>query len=467
MRLSLTAKLTLAFLGVVLTMAILVAFFVRRANVRQLSQLVSNREKQALKKDLEGYYRDNGTWDGVQLFIHPRPAGAPEREPRPNNRPPPPGSAPPSARQALFGAVDMDNVVVLAMPPAYRIGERVPNDVVQKGEALKVKDQQVGTLLPISVAPGLTPQESEFLRLTNNALLIGVLGAAIVGGFVAFLLTRTLTRPLRELMVVSQTLAKGEFGQQVSVRSQDEVGELATAFNQMSHDLAEANRLRRQMTADIAHDLRTPLTVLGGYLESMSEGLLKPTPERLQLMYSEVGNMERLVGDLRVLSRADSGELTLNLQELNPSDVVNRVVNSYQHRASQQDVSLNMDLAEDLPPVKLDEEQMARVLGNLVSNALRYTPANGRISFSTTAVSNGVEIQVADNGKGIEPEHLPYIFHRFYRADPSRQTESGESGLGLAIVQSIVNAHSGTVSAYSAGLDQGTTFTIQLPSATL
>lgn len=466
MRLSLTARLTMAFIGVVLTMALLAGIFVRRANIRQITQLITKREKEVAQQEMEAYYEQNGSWDGVAAYItanrENRPAAQQPPAPRGNGRDSAP--PPPPRRGKLFGAADINGVIVVPLPPTYRAGTQVPDEILKAGEPLMVHGEQVGTLLPLDVTPGLTAQEAEFLQVINNALLVGVLGAAFVAVVASFLLTRTLTRPLRELTAVAETIAQGKLGEQVPVRSKDEVGNLAVAFNQMSHDLAEANRLRRQMTADIAHDLRTPLTVLGGYLESMREGLLKPTPKRLELMYTEVGNMERLIRDLRTLSQADAGELTLNLQTVNPGEIVERVAKAYEFQAEQKDVVLATALPESLPLVKLDTEQMTRVLGNLISNALRYTPQNGRIALSATAVSKSVKLQVRDNGTGIEPKHLPYIFHRFYRIDKSRQSEHGESGLGLAIVKSIVEAHGGQVSAHSDGLERGTTFTIMLPA---
>jgi signal transduction histidine kinase len=260
-------------------------------------------------------------------------------------------------------------------------------------------------------------------------------------------------------------MARGDLLQQVPVRTQDELGELATAFNQMSADLARANQYRRQMTADIAHDLRTPLTVLSGYLEAMEDGTLTPTPARFQMMQQEVDALNRLVVDLRTLSLADSGELTLQKEPVLIGDLLTQVEAAFAHRAAQQDVTIRLATAVSSPPMPLDPTRMRQALGNLVSNALRHTPVGGTITLATQLLANGrLAITVTDTGAGIPPADLPYIFDRFYRGDKSRQEGEGESGLGLAIVKSLVTAHEGQIIVDST-VGVGTTFTITLPTS--
>ena len=255
-------------------------------------------------------------------------------------------------------------------------------------------------------------------------------------------------------------MSKGELGRQVTVRSQDELGELATAFNQMSSDLARATTLRRQMTADIAHDLRTPLTVMTGYLESLRDGVLKPSPARFQVMYDESRHLQRLVEDLRTLSLADAGELPLTREMVSPVSLLKRPAAAFKHRAGQKQIDINVTAEPGLPPVNVDPERFAQVLGNLVSNALRYTPAGRQ---DQAGGGQGKRLGAADDedsGSGIAPEALPHVFERFYRGDSARHED--ESGLGLAIAKSLVEAHGGSISVASPP-GQGTTFTIELP----
>jgi signal transduction histidine kinase len=324
-----------------------------------------------------------------------------------------------------------------------------------------VDGQAVGYALAIGSAPPLDPREERYLARTNQALFLAGLAATLVALLLGILLARSLTRPLGELTAAIRRMAGGQLEQQVRVRSSDEVGQLAVAFNQMSADLARSNQARRQMTADIAHDLRTPLTVIAGYAESLRDGVLKPTPDRFDVIYTETQHLQRLVEDLRILSLADAGELRLNRQPLMVDGLLLRVVSAYAQQANQAGIELQVDCPPDLPPVVADEERLAQALGNLVSNALRHTPDGGRITLGARRQADGLQLRVQDTGEGIPPEALPMIFERFYRVDAARQ--GSESGLGLAIVRSLVDAHGGSVQVESQ-MGRGACFMITLPA---
>jgi signal transduction histidine kinase len=283
------------------------------------------------------------------------------------------------------------------------------------------------------------------------------------------LLARTISRPVREITAATKLIAQGELGHQVPVRGKDELGELAASFNRMSADLSQSTELRRQMTADIAHELRTPLSVILGYTEALSDGKLDGTPETFDILHDEAQHLGRLVDDLRTLSLADAGELSLNRRPVHPQALLDRAASAYAAQAQGQNVSLQVETQQNLPQVEVDPDRMAQVLGNLVSNALRFTPEGGEILLSAEKRAGRIAerldslfIYVRDNGAGIALEDLPHIFDRFYKADISRQPEQGESGLGLAIAKSIVELHGGAISADST-LGAGTTFTVQLP----
>jgi signal transduction histidine kinase len=304
-----------------------------------------------------------------------------------------------------------------------------------------------------------------------------------VGLLLGGLWARMSPRPGRELPAAARQIARGDLEQQVPVRSRDELGVLSTQFNQMSAGLAHATQLRRRMTADVAHDLRTPLTVIAGYLEALRDNVLKPTPERFAAMYDETQLLLHLVDDLHTLSLADAGELALQRAAIAPRQLLARVAAAYQHAVEQNGVALRVCADDGLPELSADAEQLTRALSNLVSNALRYTPAGGAITLCARDATaderqkaNGVQeapllpgsspliaIDVRDTGAGIAAEHLPVIFERFYRVDPSRQDATGGSGLGLAIVKSIVEAHGGQVCVASAP-GQGAMFTLVLPA---
>jgi signal transduction histidine kinase len=227
----------------------------------------------------------------------------------------------------------------------------------------------------------------------------------------------------------------------------------------MSADLVRANALRRQMTADIAHDLRNPLTVVAGYLESMRDGVLKPSPARFETMYQETRHLQHLVQDLRTLSLSDAGELSLNCQPTSPEELLDRIAAVYQQHAAQQGIKLSVEAEPNLPQINVDPERMVQVLNNLLDNALRYTPSGGHIILSARAQADVVQLMVTDTGSGIAPKDLPHVFDRFYRADTSRHQTKGESGLGLAIAKSITEAHGASIAVQSAQ-GTGTTFTM-------
>ena len=263
--------------------------------------------------------------------------------------------------------------------------------------------------------------------------------------------------------MATRQITQGDLGHQVPVRTTDELGQLAASFNQMSTDLATSNQLRRQMTADVAHELRTPLSVILGYTEALADGKLQGKPAVYDAMYGEARLLSHLVDDLRTLSLADAGELTLNSVPIQPSELVERAAAAHAALAAQRDIQIDVRSAPDLPLVHADRERMAQVLGNLVSNALRYTPEGGLVTLSATESGSDVLLQVSDTGPGIVPDHLPFIFKRFYRADESRPA-NGESGLGLAIARSLVEAHGGTIRAEN-GVNGGAVFTVTLPAS--
>jgi signal transduction histidine kinase len=446
---SITAKLILAFLAVSVAVLALASGITYWLTVREFKQLVFNQSRDQFVSDVGLYYRMNGSWEGVQQYINLRNAS-----PQPGRPGAGPGQPPvsPAGGQNLpasltFLLADAKGKVLV---PAgqFLVGQTLSSASLAQGTAVDVSGKQVGTVLVIGNPPPLGGLELQYINRTNMALLYAALGAALVALGLGTILARTLTHPLRNLTAAIHAMAKGDLKQHVQVNSSDELGQLAAAFNQMSADLDRLNMSRRQMTADIAHDLRSPLTVIGGYVESMRDGVLKPTPERLETIHAEVMHLQRLVEDLRTLSQADAGELSLNREPVAPLALLERMAKAYNQLAAQKKVTLEVQTQPDLPEISLDPDRMAQVFGNLLSNSLRYTPEGGRILLTAAREKAALAFQVQDNGRGISTEALPYIFDRFYRADPAR-AQGSESGLGLAIARSIVEAHGGSISAES------------------
>lgn len=446
---SLRTKLLLTFVIVGLAGALFSLVLVRLNSEAAFDELLIAQGRDNFVASVRAYYQSTGSWAGVEAEMKAR------------QPPPQPGQAviplPPYALADASG-----RVVVSAGP--YPLGTMVPADRLARGTPVEVNGERVGTVLTDDQPLFRSQAEQRYLARTQQALLWGAAGAVIVALGLGLVLARSLTRPLHELAQASRAMATGDLRQEVPVRTQDELGALAAAFNQMSHDLARANTLRREMTADIAHELRTPLTVLSGYLESMRDGTLTPTPTRLGLMDQEVQTLKRLVNDLRVLALADAGELTLHRGPVAPATLLERLAAAFAHPAQQQNVQVQVQAAPDLPEVEMDGERMVQVLSNLVANALRHTPEGGVITLAAALQAGALELTVADTGVGIPPEILPNIFERFFRGDKSRQQTDGELGLGLAIARSLVTAHGGLIRAESEP-GRGARFVITLPVA--
>lgn len=447
---SLTLKLTLAFLFVGLIGALLVAVFVGVRTQREFDQFISERYQRDLVDQLATFYQENGGWQGLSAIAW-RVAGARGRE---------------GYVRAPVALVDSDRTVVLGSRN-YRIGQQLSPAELRGALPIEVNNEVVGSvLLDTAMEPRervpISPEDT-FLARVNRAIALGALGAAVIALVLGVLLARAISHPVKELTEATQRVARGELGLQVPVRTQDELGELTSSFNRMSSDLATSNQLRRQMTADVAHELRTPLSVILGYTEALADGKLQGQPAIYEAMYGEAQLLNHLVDDLRTLSLADAGELTLNRVLVSPLECLERTATGHAALAEQRGVRIQVDAAAGLPLVLVDRERIAQVLTNLVSNALRYTPAGGIITLSAQSSGDRVSLLVTDTGPGIQPEHLPYVFDRFYRADPARPA-NGESGLGLAIAKSLVEAQGGTIRVDSV-VGHGATFTVTLPVA--
>jgi two-component system sensor histidine kinase BaeS len=260
--------------------------------------------------------------------------------------------------------------------------------------------------------------------------------------------------------------------QRVAIHSHDEFGDLGKTFNQMAASLSEAETQRKHLVADVAHELRTPLAAIQGTLEGMQDGVLALDEEQVTALYSETMLLNRLVGDLRLLSLAEAGQLKLEKQPADLAGLIKQAVEGIKPQASQKEITLDADIPAGLPPISVDTDRITQVMNNLIGNALRYTPQAGNITIKAGQLhgeSRSIQISVTDSGPGIDPGALPYVFDRFYRADVSRSRESGGSGLGLAIVKQLIEAHGGTVKALSpvfngdGGKSYGTQIIFTLP----
>lgn len=310
-----------------------------------------------------------------------------------------------------------------------------------------------------------TTLRDAFRQSLNQALLVGGAAALVAGLIASALVTRQIVGPVQRLAAAARHLAAGYYAERVPAGDTTELDHLTTAFNDMAAALerSEANRL--QLIGDIAHELRTPISTLEGYLDGLADRVVEPDEETWMLLREEAGRVRRLVEDLHDLWRTEARPLQLVLAPLAPAALVESSISRLGPDFDAKGVMLNVNLPEGLPTVQADRDRALQVLANLLINALRYTPAMGEVEITAAREDTAVRISVRDTGIGLAPEDLPRVFERFYRADKSRSRALGGSGIGLAIAKALVDAMGGRIWATSPGRGRGATFSFTLPVA--
>ena len=306
----------------------------------------------------------------------------------------------------------------------------------------------------------------DFRSSFNEALIYAGLAAILVAVIVSLLVSRRVIAPVQAMSFATQRIAEGHYDERLQVSGEDELAELATRFNQMAEKLNEVEATRRRLIADVSHELRTPLTAIKGSMEGLIDGVLPATIETYTQIHAEADRLNRLVDDLQELSRIEAHPYQLDLRHLNVSSLLQTVMLRLSAQADSKHISLENNMASDLPEVYADEDRAIQVLTNLTHNALQYTPENGKVKISAEQMEDVIRFTVQDSGIGIPPENLPYIFDRFYRVDKSRSRRAGGgSGIGLTIARALVEAQGGRIWAESAGEGHGSTFAFTLPIA--
>lgn len=309
------------------------------------------------------------------------------------------------------------------------------------------------------------PAEEAYLATVGNALWLAGGLAALVAVAFGLLLARQITGPLRELTSAARRMAAGDLEGRVAVRSRDELGELAEAFNAMAEAVGRQEHLRRQMAADIAHELRNPLAIVQGNLEAMLDGVRPLSKDAVADVHEETRLLSRLITDLRDLSLAEAGQLPLQRQPTDLGELARASAERLAAQAREQGVDLRTGVPDELPEAEVDPDRISQVFGNLLENAIRHSPQGGVVTVRLEPDEGGeaVRTMVRDAGSGIPREHLPNVFERFYRADRARSRSGGGSGIGLAVVKQLVEAHGGTVWAESTP-GEGACFAFTLPA---
>jgi two-component system sensor histidine kinase BaeS len=323
-----------------------------------------------------------------------------------------------------------------------------------------------------AIAPYVAPQAKLYLGAKSTFNVFSgeglartaatALGVLLIAALVMVFTGRRLVRPILALTGAAQRMTNGDHAARVPVTGRDEVARLGHAFNAMAESIQHHDHQRKAMVSDVAHELRTPLANIKGYLVASEDGVVPLDRELVTSLLEEAGLLERLIADLQDLALADAGKLKIHPELRDLSELAQQVVSAHRPAAEGAGVTLTAEVNGPAPAV-VDNARIRQALGNLVSNAIRFTPTDGKVMVGVRRVGNGYNLTVTDNGAGISAEHLPYLFDRFYRAEHSRSRATGGSGLGLAITKHLVEAHRGTIAATSR-LGHGSTFTIHLPS---
>jgi signal transduction histidine kinase len=310
--------------------------------------------------------------------------------------------------------------------------------------------------------PTITPEEAAFVRIVDQGVAAAALTALFFSLTASNYFARRIVQPIKDLSGVSEQMALGSYHIRVDVGPEDELAVLSRNMNQLATALDQTERRRMALISDVAHELRTPIMTISSYAEGMIDGVIPPEPDSLVLIQREAARMKRLVEDLTLLSRAEAGQLMVNLQPIQLATVIDYLVAQLGSQCEEQGLELTVALPPDLPLVYADQQRIEQVLINVLVNAMRYTPTGGRIAISAEQDHAAVRVIVHDTGIGIAAENLGQIFDRFYRVDASRARHSGGTGVGLAIARHLMRAQHGEIWAESPGLGAGATFVIVL-----
>lgn len=299
-----------------------------------------------------------------------------------------------------------------------------------------------------------------------TSLLIGVLAAVLTGLAVSWYVTRRVVDPMTAMARAAAAVADGHYGVRVTESGLGwEFDAVGQAFNQMARDLAASERTRAEVLRDLAHELRTPLTTIRGYHEALADGVLPANAENFATIEAELSRVQRLIDDLSRVAAAEEGRAVLYRQPVRVTDLLTSAVAAAATTFDRAGVTLSLNRPDDAV-VLVDPDRLQEALANLLTNALRHTPAGGQVTLGAVSGGQTIQLSVIDTGDGITAEHLPRVFERFYRIDSDRALQHGGSGIGLAITRALVQAHGGRVQAASPGRGKGSTFTITLPTAT-
>lgn len=330
-------------------------------------------------------------------------------------------------------------------------------------QSLEIEGRTFGTLIAYPVkSVSVSRLEQQFVESVNFTILLGFLFAVLVTLIIGFFLSKKITKPLSQLVSGIEHISKGNTKFRITIESNDEFNQLGKTFNQMADTLERTERIRQSLVADVAHELRTPLSIIRAKLESIQVGALEATEEVILHLSDEVYRLSRLVNDLQQLSHAESGTLPLNKKRTEMNVFIESILTQFQWLADEKEIRLRMEKSSTELFIEIDRDRITQVVVNLLGNALRYTPEKGEVLVGVNEREKSTVLRIQDSGPGIDQQKLPYIFERFYRADKSRKREEGGTGLGLSIAKGFVEVHGGNIKVTSKR-GEGTLFEVTLP----
>jgi signal transduction histidine kinase len=456
---SLRFRLLMAFALVILVAVGAIYLFVSHASVVEIGRF-GERSEQArfgrLAFELNRYYHDHGDWEGIQPYVEQWGSLYGRRIILTDSS----GLVVADSQKELLGQQYFPDTPGMRFPPPPEGGPGTPG----MNSPSPPEGDSVGTLYMSPEPSAVFPSPLSLSQAVSHYLLWGALLAAAVAFLITYFLSRRISAPVKALTVAARQMGQGDLSQRVLSKDKGELGELAQAFNTMAENMERGELLRRNMIADIAHELRTPLSNLKGYLEAMTDGVIKPGSGTIRSLDEEANLLSRMVDDLQELSLAEAGELKLDCQIQDITKLLKQTVAVRQTQAAAKGVSLSADLPRKLPRVKIDTHRINQVLLNLIDNAITHTPKGGIITITARKLDQWLDISVEDTGEGISAKDLPNVFERFYRVDKSRARATGGAGLGLAIAKSLVEAHGGKIEVRSEE-GKGSRFSFTLPVA--
>ncbi len=446
---SLQFRLLLAFTLVVVVTIGVTFFFIyhtTRSEISRFEERVEEMRLGRIEDELSRYYYQQGSWEGIQPFIE------------------------------QWGNIHGQRIIltdnqgtVIADSQGELLGEPYQSDAPGRVIPLLWAGDAIGTLY---TSPEIAPQADfppppspPVLYLAIGRFFIwGGLVAVAIAVVLAFILSRRTLAPVKALTSAAERLGQRDFSQRVQIKDKGELGELAQTFNSMADDLEHAEKLRQNMVADVAHELRTPLSNIRGYLEALRDGVMKPDKETIRSLNEEASLLSRLVDDLQELSLAEAGELKLVRRAEDIGELIRQAVAAVEAPKKAKGLLLAVELPEKLPLVNIDSRRIGEVLRNLLENAVVHTGKGDTITVAARQLDRLVEISVTDTGEGIPAKELPNLFERFYRVDKSRARATGGSGLGLTIARRLVEAHGGSIEVQSEP-GKGSRFAFTVPVA--